>query len=138
MEAAEEAVFTAQLLEDYELDLPVFFDWETIGTEPARTDGADKATVTACCLEFCELLEAAGFQAGVYTYIPHVYYKYDMDVIADLPIWMGDPGNFPEYYYDHAIWQYSMTGVVPGIEGDVDMDVIYGTAWCPIDWEAAE
>lgn len=125
MEAAEEAVFTAGLLEGYSLDLPVFFDWETIGTEPARTDDVDAETVTEACLEFCKLLESVGITAGVYTYIPSVYYKYDMDAIKDLTIWMGDPGTWPEYYYEHQIWQYSFTGSVSGIEGDVDLDVIY-------------
>lgn len=125
LEAAEEAVFTAELLEGYSLELPVFFDWETIGTEPARTDDVDAETVTEACLEFCKLLESAGIEAGVYTYIPSVYYKYDMDAIKDMTIWMGDPGTWPEYYYEHQIWQYSFTGSVPGIGGDVDLDVIY-------------
>lgn len=137
LEAAEEAVFTAQLLEGYSLDLPVFFDWETIGTEPARTDDVDGETVTAACLEYCKLLESAGIEAGVYTYIPSVYYKYDMDAIKDLTIWMGDPGSWPEYYYEHQIWQYSFTGTVPGIEGDVDLDVIY-IAEPAAETEAAE
>ncbi len=125
LEAAEEAVFTAQLLEGYELELPVFFDWENIGTEPARTDGVGAAQVTACCLEFCRLLESAGIASGVYTYIPSVYYKYELDALEGLTVWMGDPGSWPEFYYEHRIWQYSVAGSVPGIEGEVDLDVMY-------------
>jgi len=125
MEAAEEAVFTAQLLEGISLDLPVFFDWEIIGTEPARTDDVDERTVTDCCLEFCRLLESEGIAAGVYTYVPNVYYKYILDDISGLTIWMGDPGTQPVFYYDHDIWQYSFSGSVPGIEGDVDMNAMY-------------
>ena len=125
LEAIEEAVFTAQLLEGYDLELPVFFDWEVIGVETARTDGVDAQTVTECCLEFCRVLERVGFRAGVYSYIPIVYDKYDLNALAGLPMWMGDPGTWPEYYYEHDIWQYSVTGVVPGIEGYVDMDVMY-------------
>ena len=114
-----------QLLADYTLDLPVFFDWETIGTEPARTDGTSSRMVTDCCLEFCKLMEAAGYQTGVYTYIPVVYSEYILRDLEGLTIWMGDPGNWPEFYYEHAFWQYSFTGTVPGIENDVDLDVMY-------------
>lgn len=125
VEAAEEAVHTVKLLEGLHLDLPVFYDWEIIGTEPARTDDMDAGLVTACCLEYCRLLESEGIAAGVYSYIPVVYLKYNLNSLQGLEVWMGDPGNFPEFYYDHSIWQYSFTGSVPGIEGDVDLDVMY-------------
>ncbi len=125
MEAAEEAVFTKNLLADYRLELPVFFDWETIDVEPARTDGTPARTVTDCCVEFCKLLEAAGIRSGVYTYVPAVYRHYILNDLEGLTIWMGDPGSWPEFYYDHQIWQYSITGVIPGIEENVDLDVLY-------------
>jgi GH25 family lysozyme M1 (1,4-beta-N-acetylmuramidase) len=39
---------------------------------------------------------------------------------------MGNPSSSgPEFYYDHTYWQYSFTGSVSGIEGNVDMDVIF-------------
>lgn len=125
MEAAEEAVFTAKILQGCELDLPVYFDWEIIGTEPARTDGTDARTVTEATLEFCRLIASEGYTPGVYTYIPKVYTLYALDSLQGLDLWLGDPGSWPEFYYDHSIWQYSFTGTVPGIEGDVDMDVLY-------------
>lgn len=125
IEGAEEAVFAAKLLEGHTLDLPVFFDWEHIGVEAARTDGVDARTVTEAALEFCRLIESSGFEAGVYSYIPDVYTMYELDSLAGLPIWMGDPGTFPEFQYEHEIWQYSFSGTVPGIEGNVDMNVMY-------------
>ena len=124
MEGAAEAIYAAQLLDGYTLDLPVFFDWE-MPAEEARTNGADPALVTAAALEFCRLLESEGYQAGIYTYIPDVYTRYDLNQLAGITIWMGDPGNYPEFYYEHDYWQYSFTGSIPGIEGDVDLDVIY-------------
>ncbi len=125
LEAAEEAVYTAKLLEGYTLELPVFFDWEFIGVEPARTDDTDTATISAACVEFCELLAGEGYTPGVYTYIPAVYSHYDLNALAGLSVWMGDIGTWPEFYYEHDFWQYSITGSVPGIEGDVDLDVMY-------------
>ena len=125
LEAAEEALYTVSLLEGYSLDLPVFFDWELIGTEPARTDDVSGATVTDAALEYCRLLESAGYDAGVYAYLNLAYFTYDLNRLKDVTIWMGDPGTWPEFYYEHSYWQYSVTGAVPGIEGDVDLDVMY-------------
>lgn len=125
LEAAEEAVFVAELIEDYEITLPVFFDWERISDETARTNGTDGQTITDCCLEFCRLIEAAGYTPGVYTYLHLAYYDYDLDALEGLSVWMGNPNVYPEFYYDHQFWQYSFTGDVPGIEGDVDLNVMY-------------
>ena len=125
LEAAEEAVYTAKLLEGYTLELPVFFDWEFIGVEPARTDDTTTETITAACEEFCRLMAGEGYEVGVYTYIPAVYNHYELNALAGLTVWIGDLGTWPEFYYEHDIWQYSITGAVPGIEGDVDLDVMY-------------
>ena len=128
LEAAEEAVYTVSLLEGYSLDLPVFFDWELIGTEPARTDNVSGETVTDAALEYCRLLVSAGYETGVYAYLNLAYFTYDLNRLKDITVWMGDPGTWPEFYYEHSFWQYSVTGAVPGIEGDVDLDVMYRRA----------
>lgn len=134
MEAAEEAVYTARLLEGCSLDLPVFFDWEKIGTEPARTDDVPGDTVTEAALEFCRLMESEGYQTGVYAYLNLAYFTYDLERLGGVTLWMGDPGTFPEFYYDHEYWQYSYTGSVPGIAGEVDMDVQF----IPVQTETAQ
>ncbi len=125
LEAAEEAVFVRKLIKDYEITMPVFFDWERIGTEPARTDNVGGETITACALEFCRLIESAGYTAGVYTNI-HLAYNYlDLDALDGLPIWFAGPTDYPQYYYEHDFWQYSFSGSLAGIEGDVDLNVQY-------------
>lgn len=126
VEGAEEAIFTLDLLDGMELDLPIFFDWENIGGgETARTDDVSGEVVTAAALEFCRLVESAGYESGIYAYLSLAYFTYDLDQLAGKTLWLGDPGSAPEFYYDHSFWQYSFTGSVPGIEGDVDLDVIF-------------
>lgn len=125
VEAAEEAVFALHLIEDYNVTLPVFYDWETIDVAPARTDELDNDTLTACALEFCRLVDAAGYEAGVYSYLNLAYYRYDLDQLRHYTLWMGDPGTKPIFYYDHDFWQYSFTATIPGIEVDVDLDAMY-------------
>ncbi len=125
LEAAEEAIFTVRLIQEYDVTLPVFFDWENIGVEAARTDALDGETLTACCLEFCELVRAAGFEPGMYSYLNLAYFIYQLDKLQGITLWMGDPGTKPIFYFDHRFWQYSYTGSVPGIDVDVDLDAMY-------------
>lgn len=125
IEAAEEAVFTVKLLADYDLQLPVFYDWEFIGTDTARTDGMDGETLTECTLEYCRLIESAGYTPGVYTNLHNAYNYYDLDALDGLCFWYAGPGEKPLYYYDHDFWQYSFTGTVPGIDAEVDLDAMY-------------
>lgn len=125
VEAAEEAVYVIHQLEDYEITLPVFFDWEKISVEPARTDNVAGETITACALEFCKLIEAGGYESGIYTFLNMAYYIYSLNELEDITIWMGDPGTMPIFYFDHDYWQYSITGAVPGIDVDVDLDAMY-------------
>ena len=59
-EAEEEAEYLVSLLQSYPANivtLPVFYDWETIGTEPARTDGVGGETITDCALAFTSKIE---------------------------------------------------------------------------------
>lgn len=125
LEAAEEAVFVTHLIEDYDVTLPVFFDWERIGTTAARTDEVDGETLTDCLLEFSKLVQVAGYEPGMYCYLNLAYFTYQLKQMEGITFWMGDPGTMPIFYFDHDFWQYSFTGSVPGIEVDVDLDAMY-------------
>ena len=124
-EAAEEARFVLDALEGYDLTLPVFYDWEDITDAAARTDNMDGNTLTACALEFCRVIEEGGYESGVYVYMNLAYFTYDLDQFQGVTLWFAQPGSRPEFYYDHDYWQYSFTGAVSGIEGDVDLNVMY-------------
>ena len=125
-EAREEAEFVLSLISDYEIDFPVAFDWEIIGgDEQARTDGLDNETLTDCALVFCSIIENAGYESSVYFYRRLGYFEYDLSKLAHLTFWVGAPGELPDFYYEHDIWQYSFTGNVNGIEGDVDLNIYF-------------
>ena len=127
-EAEEEAEFLLRQLEPYapeDLALPVFFDWEDIDFDEARTNGLDGETLTDCAAAFCRRMEQAGYTAGVYTYRTLGYFRYDLSRLTDFPLWFAGLGNCPDFYYAFDLWQYSTVGEIPGIEGPVDMDMIF-------------
>lgn len=124
-EAREEAHFLLDAIAAYPVTLPVFYDWENIHIEPARTDGMSGKAITDCALAFTDEVKAAGYAAGVYFYRELGYRRYELDRLAGLQFWAGAAGETPDFYYEHALWQYSFTGKVAGIEGDCDLNLYF-------------
>lgn len=124
-EAREEAQYVLSLLGDRELDLPVFFDWERVVDDDARTHTLDNDTLTECAVTFCEDIKAAGLDAGVYVYNDTGYHGYDLSRLQDYTLWCASVGSYPYFYYAHTVWQYSFRGTVPGINGDCDLNMMF-------------
>ena len=125
-EAEEEADFLLDILSGYTAEifsLPVYYDWEAISQDSARTDGMDGKTITDCAAAFCKRIEDAGYTAGIYLYRNLGYFSYDLSRLTDYVLWVGAVGDWPDFYYAHTLWQYSYTGVVPGIEAATDLNL---------------
>ena len=43
--------------------------------------------------------------------------------LLDYPVWYADYEELPQTPYRFSMWQYSSTGSVPGIEGNVDLNI---------------
>ena len=125
-EATEEAEYLINSIKGYDIDLPVFFDWEQVaGVGQTRVDNVDGTTITDCALAFCSTVETVGYEAGVYFYRSLGYYDYELNRLTNLVFWVGAPGESPDFYYKHTMWQYSYTGTVNGIEGGTDLNLLF-------------
>ncbi|MCD7917410.1 MAG: glycoside hydrolase family 25 protein [Clostridiales bacterium] len=124
-EAEEEAAFVLALLDGQALDLPIAYDWEYITYDDARTDGLDAETVTACAAAFCAAIEDAGYDAMVYCNGELGYLNYDLGALEGYEVWYAEYADSPGFAYAIAMWQYSSTGAVNGIAGDVDLDILF-------------
>lgn len=51
--------------------------------------------------------------------------KLDLPRIKDYDFWLAEYNTEPTYYYDFDIWQYASDGYVPGISGEVDMNISF-------------
>ncbi len=122
-EAEEEAAFVLALLDGQALEFPIAYDWEYITYDDARTDGLDADTVTACAAVFCAAIEAAGYDAMVYCNGELGYLNYDLSQLWDYELWYAQYADSPGFAYAISMWQYSSSGTVGGIEGDVDLDI---------------
>jgi len=123
-EAEEEADFILEAIAGHEIACPIAFDWEPIspGSE-ARTDSLDNDTLTRCANAFCARIREAGYTPAVYFNQSLGYLRYDLRELTEHVLWLAEYDTKPDFYYHFDLWQYTHTGQVAGIQGDVDLDL---------------
>lgn len=120
-EAKQEAEVCLTVIKPYKdkITLPVFFDQEY---EPAIL-AAGNSIRTQCCVAFIQVIEAAGYKAGLYGSQDWLDNKIDDSQIpATATVWVAQYGSKCTYKGRYTIWQYTSTGKVNGIAGNVDMN----------------
>lgn len=121
-EVDEEINFMLEILGDRQLQMPVVLDWE-IPTEDARTAKMDARTLTALQEYFCKTMTEKG-------YTPMIYFNWHqgntllyLNELESYPFWLALYQDRMTYPYHVEMWQYTASGKVPGIRGDVDINV---------------
>lgn len=123
-EAVEEASMALTLCSGYNLSYPIFVDTEN-GSGGARANGLDKGTRTACVAAFCKTIANGGRKAGVYASKSWYNNKIDASAFSNYFIWVAQYNTTCNYKGKYNMWQYSSKGSVPGIKGNVDVNIAY-------------
>ena len=126
-EAIEEAEYVLQLTKDWETDMPFGFDWEC-HTEEYRTAGVDADTLTACTKAFCETMTAQGQPSMIYVNPVDSPKQMHWEEISQYGLWLGQYGESLDYPQKVGMWQYTNQGKVPGIKGNVDINLYFEEA----------
>ncbi|MCR5403804.1 MAG: glycoside hydrolase family 25 protein [Butyrivibrio sp.] len=122
-EAKEEAQMMLDMIEPYEIKYPVVIDVESADSENARTNNLTTDQYEAVVRTFLETVRNAGYTPMIYGNVKTYTLLVDAIDVDDYDIWIAYYG-IPMYYpYHFDIWQYSSTGTVPGIEGNVDLNI---------------
>lgn len=119
-QAREEAKICKQVLAGKELDYPVYFDLEE-QSQLARGRAFCDALVTAFCTE----MEASGYFAGFYTSAYVAAHILSPAIRQRFAFWCAQWAGKNSFYGESGLWQYSAKGSIPGISGDVDLDLSY-------------
>jgi len=123
-EAEAEAAYVLNAVEGYEIAYPIAFDWEPITSgSGARTESLDNRTLTQCAAAFCAKVREAGYTPAVYFNQSLGYLRYDLRELTGYTLWLAEDDTKPDFYYHFDLWQYTHTGQVAGIQGDVDLDL---------------
>ena len=119
--AYNEAMSCYNVIKDYDLQYPVFFDIE----EP-KHKMLSAAEVSAIIDSFCSTIEANGYHAGVYSFSSLLSSKVYQQVLDKYAVWVAHwDVSAPGYSYTYGMWQYNAKGRVNGISTDVDLDHCY-------------
>jgi GH25 family lysozyme M1 (1,4-beta-N-acetylmuramidase) len=119
-EARTEAEFLVSVIEGYELTYPVVFDIE----DPIH-ERMSMELITAMTEAFFEVLIENGYFPMLYSYKYFLETKIDPRVLDTYAVWLAQWSARPTYERDFQIWQYTDKGRVPGINGDVDLNISY-------------
>ena len=121
-ETDEEIQFMLNMLADVDLDMPLVLDWE-IPAEDARTKNMDARTLTDIQLHFCGQMKKMGYQPMVYFNWHQSENLYYLSELEDYPFWLALYQDRMTYPWKVEMWQWTSSGRVPGIQGNVDINV---------------
>lgn len=116
------AEWTIEKLRNKNLDLPVYIDMEdsTIASK-------GKETLTNMCIAFNEMIEKAGYWAGVYANKNWFVNYLDKEKLGSrFTCWLAQYSKAYNLEMNNIdVWQYSSSGTVQGINGRVDVNYMY-------------
>lgn len=124
-EAAAEAYTVLSLIDGYDIDYPIFFDWEPVDADSARTATISASEVTACAKSFCQVIEDAGYEAGVYFNLSMASNYYHLYQLMEYEFWLAEYQPSPSFPCAFDMWQYTSDGSVPGISTNVDLNLSF-------------
>lgn len=121
VDARKEAEVVLKWLNGRELNLPVYYD-----IEDKSQVNLGKKVLTSMCETFCDTIEKAGYWAGIYAnkYFFTTYLDYEK-LQEKYTIWVAQYNDTNTYRGKYDMWQYTSSGKVNGISGNVDMNILY-------------
>ena len=128
-EVLEEAEFVLEKIAPYKIDCPVVFDVEKVADAGGSMNGISVEDMTAFTALFCETIENAGYRPMIYHNTEMGVMMLGLEALEGYDKWFAAYSDVFYYPYEHRIWQYSQTGRVQGIQGDVDLNISFGPLW---------
>ena len=119
--ARREAAYVLDLIDGKELEYPVFFDTEN----QQRQKPLSKQELTDIVKAFCEVIEKAGYYVTIYASTSWFDDELDCSQLKDYDKWVAQYSSKCTFTEPYGMWQYSSTGKVDGISGNVDMNHCY-------------
>lgn len=122
-EAIEEANYVIQNIKDKNITYPICFDLEKIKYDTARTDNLTAEQITKITIAFCNQIQNAGYTPIIYGNSKTFTTRMQLEQLNHFQKWYADYQQTPLYPYEFSFWQYTETGKVAGIDGNVDINL---------------
>ncbi len=119
-QAKKDAEWVLKQIKDYDITLPIAFDWESWGS--FQEFNLSFYHLTEVATTFLEEIEKEGYEGMLYsskTYLESIWYE------TPYQTWLAHYTDETNYQKDYKVWQLCNDGQVEGIEGAVDINVMY-------------
>jgi GH25 family lysozyme M1 (1,4-beta-N-acetylmuramidase)/flagellar basal body-associated protein FliL len=124
-EAIAEAEMVLTGIAPYDVRFPIVFDIEEISGQSARTDALTAEEITNIAIAFCERVREAGYTPMIYANPKWFISRMEPGRLEPYAKWLAQYYKTPSYPYAFSIWQFSSSGSVDGIKGNVDLDLAF-------------
>lgn len=121
-EALEEAAWVVKKISTYRITYPVVYDFEDFGAYRCANVGGAQATSNA--LTFLNFVKANGYEPMMYANKNDITTRMSRGSFS-CKFWLAHYTSQTDYTGNINMWQYTSKGSVPGISGNVDMDIAY-------------
>lgn len=121
-EAKNQAKWIVKELQKESLDLPIVFDWECYSS--FNQMDLSLFGLNQVAEEFIKTVEELGYEGMLYgskNYLNQVW-KYHSKKNT---VWLAHYTKQTDYDADYVMWQLCSDGRIPGIKGDVDINILY-------------
>lgn len=118
--AIKDAKWVLNQIKKYKIDLPIAFDWEEWSFFNDYNVSFFK--LTSIAEGFLKTIEEAGYKGMLYSskaYLEKIWLEVDYD------IWLAHYTNKTNYAGNYLMWQLCNNGKIDGINGDVDINIMY-------------
>lgn len=120
--ASSEAEHTLRIVAGHKVPMGVWYD-----IEDSKTSGSvDKSYLTQIIDKYCSIIKEAGYDVGIYANLNWLENKIEKYVQDKYKVWVAQYYKECQYEGKYLIWQYTSSGKVNGISGNVDMNYYYG------------
>lgn len=124
-EAKEEAQFVLENIKEYSITYPVIFDTEVVTTYNARANNLTRRQRTEIAKAFLEEIRTAGYEPMIYANTKWMIMGIDLEQLTEYDKWYAYYGDTITFPYEFQMLQYSDKGRVPGITGNVDLNISF-------------
>lgn len=118
--AIRDAKWVLDIIKDYDVNLPIAFDWENWNY--FNSYNLSFYELTEMAEAFLDTISKEGYKGMIYgskNYLENFWLK------VDYPIWVAQYNSILSYEGDYLLWQICENGKVDGIKGAVDIDILY-------------
>lgn len=126
-EAKSQAEWVLKMVGNTDLELGVAFDWENWAS--FNSVKMSIYTINKTAEAFFSVIRDAEYKPVLYSSKNYLDLIWQPDKLAEkfdeFDIWLAQYHDYVTYRGSYQIWQLTDSGTVPGIDGPVDLDIMY-------------